>query len=102
MFRLNFDRNNSENERIGQKLKKKQVAVFLNIIGIEELELYNKCMLTQAKQLLQPKCEAYCALQNIIERFVFNSIIQLEQHIFGSFAYNDQDDKRHNCHGNLQ
>lgn len=98
MFRLNFDRNNSENERIGQK----QVAVFLNIIGIEELELYNKCMLTQAKQLLQPKCEAYCAPQNMIERFVFNIIIQLEQHIFGSFAYKDQDDKRHNCHGNLQ
>lgn len=86
-----------------------QVAVFLNLIGDDGLELYNSFTLSDEEkkslESIKTKFKDYCSPQEnvIFERFKFNSICQKEGQTFDSFltelrkavkttGYQDQDD----------
>ncbi|XP_030758046.1 uncharacterized protein LOC115883775 [Sitophilus oryzae] len=89
-FKQRFDLY-SEATDLPQKGNKKQVAIFLNLIGEEGLELFNSFSLTDAEtedlKKVVEKFEEYCSpRKNIIfERYRFNSIIQNDGQSFDSF-----------------
>lgn len=69
----------------------KKLAVFLNLIGDDALDLYNTFDFgTQVKtlELVKNKFDEYCLPKKnvIFERFVFNSIVQKEAQSFDNFV----------------
>lgn len=76
---------------LDKKPEETRVAVFLNLIGDEGLELYNSFTFTaeELKSLdsIKKKFQEYCSPQEnvIFERFKFNSIGQKEGQTFDSF-----------------
>lgn len=73
------------------KPEQKKIAVFLNLIGDDGLELYNSFTFTEedraSLEAVKKKLEGYCApTANVIfERFKFNSLFQKEMQPFDSF-----------------
>lgn len=108
LFEQKFDNFLTVTE-LSKKSEETQVAVFLNLIGDDGLELFNTFDLTndQKKSLneVKLKFESHCSPKKnvIFERFVFNSISQKEGQSFDSFltelrkavkstGYKDKDD----------
>ncbi|KAK4886965.1 hypothetical protein RN001_003236 [Aquatica leii] len=77
---------------LDNKREEKKIAVFLNLIGEEGLELYNTFTFenTQVKTLkkIKDKFQEYCAPRKnvIFERYKFNTILQVEGQSFDNFV----------------
>ncbi|XP_031334069.1 uncharacterized protein K02A2.6-like [Photinus pyralis] len=78
---------------LDKKAEGKKVAVFLNVIGEDALELYNTFTFTEEEKkektltLIKQKFTEYCSPKKnvIFERFKFNSIVQAEGQTFDNF-----------------
>ncbi|KAB0799250.1 hypothetical protein PPYR_07130 [Photinus pyralis] len=77
---------------LDSKDQKKQIAVFLSLVGEDGLDIYNSFTLTAAEKEslkeIKKKFADHCAPQKnvIYERFVFNSLVQKEGQTFDSFV----------------
>lgn len=76
---------------ISTKPEEKKVAVFLNLIGDDALELYNTFKFegeTKDLATVKKKFDEYCSPKKnvIFERFMFNSIVQKEGQLFDNFV----------------
>ncbi|XP_044749764.1 uncharacterized protein LOC123310362 [Coccinella septempunctata] len=108
LFEQKFDNFLTVTE-LSKKDEETKVAVFLNLIGDDGLELFNTFDLTnnqkKSLQCVKQRFEAHCSPKKnvIFERFVFNSITQKEGQLFDSFltelrkavkstGYKDKDD----------
>ncbi|XP_031328603.1 uncharacterized protein LOC116159695 [Photinus pyralis] len=98
-----------EATELDQKSEAKQLAVLLNLVGNDGLDLYNSFTLTEAerkslKSVLKKFAEYCSPKKNVIfERYRFNSIVQKEGQTFDNFLtelrkgvkttdYKEQDD----------
>lgn len=81
-----------EATNLESKPEAKKVAIFLNSIGDEALELYNTLPCAEGEQrtfaVVKEKLEAYCLpRENVIfEQFKFNNITQKERQTLDSFV----------------
>lgn len=77
---------------LNAKPEERKVAVFLNLIGDDGLELYNTFKWDENEQVtlekVKQKFVEYCSPKKnvIFERFVFNSIVQKEGQSFDAFV----------------